>query len=191
MIASPLEMLMPNNDRKNSKLFPNLVISLKDKKTKMKNKTAKHSRRKKSSRQDFKGYSNCPSQSILFSLANRGGYPWSSPPVILSTRTSYLPDETISIIHQVKAFGCPVFLSNSRWVRLWRDNLICGEWSSFLMGYGLVCSCTTFASNREWMMLPQTIGNDYEWYLPKRPSWTSNYRFPPLYESRAFLWKLL
>ena len=63
--------------------------------------------REKSSRQDFKGYSNCPNQCFLLSLVNHVALSLSSL-IILSPPTSYLPDQTISIIHQVKAFGCPV-----------------------------------------------------------------------------------
>lgn len=105
-IAFSLEMLTPNNDGKNSKLFLSLLISFKNK-NKMQNCKAIQGK-KKSSRQDFKGYSNCPNQCFLLSLANHVGWSLSSLLIILSPPTNYLPDETISIIHQVEAFGCPV-----------------------------------------------------------------------------------
>ena len=69
-MAAPLEMSMPNNDENNVELLVSLLISLK---TKTQNKTASILEWGKSSRQDFKGYFDCPSQCFLFSVANHMG----------------------------------------------------------------------------------------------------------------------
>lgn len=97
-------MLKPNNDRKNSKLLLSLEISLKNKtNAKLQSNLGRKAAGKISKDIPIAQINaSCSAWLTMWLCHYHLCYP-------LPINQLFTTDQTISIIHQVKAFGCPVF----------------------------------------------------------------------------------